>query len=108
LEKPGGRFAAMKWEISNTRMSGTSRGWHGSPTHQLLQELQLPPPQPAQPPPPPAIGAVVPNSLLERHTNRDKALLATCLHFGQSAGSPDLLKGRINSNLVLQSGQTYS
>jgi hypothetical protein len=77
-------------------------------TYQLLQELQLPPPQLAQPPPPPAIGAVVPNSLPERQTNRDKALLATCLHFGQSAGSLDLLIGRINSNFVLQSGQIYS
>ncbi len=70
--------------------------------------LQLPPPQWAQPPPPPAIGTVVPNSLLERQTNLDKALLEGCLHIGQSAGSLDLLIGRINSNFVWQSGQTYS
>jgi hypothetical protein len=74
----------------------------------LLQVLQLLLPQLAHPPPPPAIGAVVPNSLLDRHANRDKALFAVRLHFGQSAGSPDLLIGRINSNFVLQSGQTYS
>jgi hypothetical protein len=42
-----------------------------------LQELQLPPPQPAHPPPPPpAIGAVTPDSLLERQQKLDKALPA--------------------------------
>jgi len=77
-------------------------------TYQPPQELQLPPPQPAQPPPPPAIGAVTPDSLLERQQKLDKALPAWCLHFGHSADSPHLLIGRINSNLVLQSGQIYS
>jgi len=77
-------------------------------TYQPPQELQLPPPQPAQPPPPPAIGAVTPDSLLERQQKLDKARSARCLHFGHSAGSPHRLMGRINSNFVLQSGQRYS
>jgi hypothetical protein len=77
--------------------------------YQLLQELQLPPAQPAHPPPPPpAIGTAVPNELTERQAKRDKALFALCLHIGQSAGSLDWLIGRISSNLVLQSGQIYS
>jgi hypothetical protein len=76
--------------------------------YQPPQELQLPPPHPAHPPPPPAIGAVTPDSLLERQQKLDKARLAWCLHFGHSAGSPHRLIGRINSNLVLQSGQIYS
>jgi hypothetical protein len=77
-------------------------------TYQPPQELQLPPPQPAQPPPPPAIGAETPDSLPERQQKLDKARLALCLQVGQSAGSLHLLMGRINSNLVLQSGQIYS
>jgi hypothetical protein len=77
-------------------------------TYQLPQELQLPPPQPAQPPPPPAIGVVPPDSLPERQQKLDKARPAGCLHFGHSAGSAHRLMGRINSNLVLQSGQIYS
>jgi hypothetical protein len=76
--------------------------------YQVLQELQLPPAQPAHPPPPPAIGTAVPNELTERQAKRDKARFALCLHIGQSAGSLDLLIGCISSNLVLQSGQTYS
>jgi hypothetical protein len=76
-------------------------------TYQPPQELQLPPPQPAHPPPP-AIGAVTLDSLPERQQKLDKALPAWCLHFGHSADSPHLLIGRINSNLVLQSGQIYS
>jgi hypothetical protein len=106
LEKPRRRFTAVEWKIGNTCMSGTGRHGHGLSARQLLQELQLPPAQPAQPPP--AIGAVTPDSLLERQQKLDKARSAWCLHFGHSAVSPHLLIGRINSNLVLQSGQIYS
>ena len=77
-------------------------------SRQLGQLLQLPPPQLAQLPPPPAIGAVVPNASEERHAKFDKALMAWCLHLGHCAVSLDWLMGRINSNLVLHSGQVYS
>ena len=77
-------------------------------SHQLWQLLQLPLPQLAQPPPSPAIGAVAPNSLLERQAKSDNALPARCLHTGHSADSLDRLIRRINSNLFLQLGQIYS
>jgi hypothetical protein len=54
------------------------------------------------------MGAEAPDSSLVRQAKRDKARGAFCLQSGQSAGSLHLLIGRINSNLVLQSGQIYS
>jgi hypothetical protein len=54
------------------------------------------------------MGELSPDSLVDRQAKRDNALFAACLHDGHSAGSVHLLMGRITSNLVLQSGQTYS
>jgi len=73
----------------------------------LLHVEQLVEPQVAQPPAP-LMGFISPISLGEKQANLDMMRLAWPLQDGQSAASPDLLMGRINSNLVLHLPQTYS
>jgi hypothetical protein len=50
----------------------------------------------------------MPLSPLENEANRETALGALVWHFGHRAPSLDCEKDRINSNLMLQSGQQYS
>jgi hypothetical protein len=73
----------------------------------LLQVAQLDELQPAQPPLP-LMGAISPEELVVKQAKRESTLLALPLHVGQSAGSEDLLNGRISSNFFVQSSQTYS
>jgi len=49
------------------------------------------------------MGALTPESLLEKEAHRETVRLASFRQVGQGAGSSDLLKGRINSNFVPQS-----
>jgi hypothetical protein len=72
-----------------------------------LHDEQSEEPQVAQPPAP-LMDFMSPISLGEKQANFDMIRFASPLQEGQSAGSLDLLMGRINSNLVLHLPQTYS
>jgi hypothetical protein len=70
---------------------------------------QLPPPQEEQEwPLAPGTAWGTPLTLVLMAENKDILRLAGLWHFGQSAAWEDWLKGRICSNLDLQSEQTYS
>jgi len=72
----------------------------------MLQELQSEAVQLAQLLPP--TGADIPLSSVVKQANRDSTRLASLWQPGQGAGSVARLMGRIFSNLVSHSVQTYS
>jgi hypothetical protein len=64
--------------------------------------------QPLQELPVPATGADALLLSLEKEAKRENILLATLWHFVHETFSSALLRGRNNSNLLLQLGQQYS
>ena len=76
------------------------------PDDYMLHEEQLKDEQLEQLSPP--TGAIMPSSPVEKQANLDSTRWASLLHRGQGAGSVARLTGRIFSNLVSQSLQTYS
>ena len=72
----------------------------------MLQELHVEALQPEQELPP--TGADIPLSSVVKQANLDSTRSASLLQRGQGKGSVAQLTGRIFSNLVSQSAQTYS
>ncbi len=74
--------------------------------------MDIHPEHPVGPGPPdgPAPGNLSgsPTALVVIHMKRDITLMAFALQVGQSAASPDIVIGRISSNLFLHLLQTYS
>jgi hypothetical protein len=73
----------------------------------LLHEAQLEELHPAQPPLP-ATGTGAPDSPVVKQANRESTRSDLPLQSGHTAGSADLLKGRISSNLLRHFLHTYS
>jgi hypothetical protein len=72
----------------------------------MLQESQLEAEQDEQASPP--TGAIIPLSSVVKQANRDSTRSASFWQVGQGNGSVAQLTGRIFSNLLSQSVQTYS